>query len=173
MQKNELLGNELTKRTYRALADITEENCIKMFSFLRFVEFDGDIMILVEAKMIDEKKKTDKDEGYKAENLNVLSVHNELKVHQKLKSYSEFYLQSYPNDLEQDDKLLAQDDKQQFLSFNQRNCVLFRKGEKEILHWFIEFSSYCTRILSLKWKDAKKEAASLPKRLESARDYIQ
>jgi|LakMenEpi03Aug12_release.lakeMendotaPanAssembly.Ray.scaffolds.fasta_scaffold228399_2 hypothetical protein len=82
-----------------------------MFSFLRFVEFDGDIMILVEAKMIDEKKKTDKDEGYKAENLNVLSVHNELKVHQKLKSYSEFYLQSYPNDLEQDDKLLAQDDK--------------------------------------------------------------
>ncbi len=54
-QKAELLGQELTKRTYRVLADITEENTYKMLSFLRFVEWDADMMMLVEAKMRDEK----------------------------------------------------------------------------------------------------------------------
>lgn len=54
-QKAELLGSELTKRTYRVLADTTEENTSKMLSFIRFVEWDADMMILIEAKMRDEK----------------------------------------------------------------------------------------------------------------------
>lgn len=49
------MGSELTKRTYRVLADTTEENTSKMLSFIRFVEWDADMMILIEAKMRDEK----------------------------------------------------------------------------------------------------------------------
>ena len=50
---------------------------------------------------------------------------------------SETYLAAYPNSIEEDAEILARDDKEQYLTFNQRNCVYFRKGEKEILIWFI------------------------------------
>jgi hypothetical protein len=67
---------------------------------------------------------------------------------------------------------LAKDDIDNQLTFNQRNCVLFRLGEKEILQWFIEFSEYMISLLGMKFKDAKKEAHLLPKQFESARDYV-
>lgn len=50
----------------------------------------------------------------------------------------EVALKKYPNTLEQDYELL----KDPGLTFNQRNCVLFTSGEKEILHFLIEFSEY-------------------------------
>jgi len=56
------------------------------------------------------------------------------------------------------------------LTFNLRNCVLFRQGEKEILHFFIEFSEFVLNLMNLKFKEAKKEV--LPKQFESARYYI-
>jgi hypothetical protein len=50
----------------------------------------------------------------------------------------EVALKKYPNTLEQDYELL----KDPGLTFNQRNCALFTSGEKEILHFLIEFSEY-------------------------------
>jgi hypothetical protein len=69
-------------------------------------------------------------------------------------------------------ELLHKDDNEHTLSFNQRNCVLFRSGEKEILHFYIEFSDYITTLLGMQHKDAKKETQLLPKQFEHARDYI-
>lgn len=69
--------------------------------------------------------------------------------------------------------MLKKDDAECFMSFNERNCVLFRAGEKEILHFYIEFADYMTSLLQMKWKDAKKETQQLPKQFETARDYIQ
>jgi len=48
------LGASLTKRTYRVMADLREENTYKFLSFMRFVEYDGDMMLLAAAKMKDE-----------------------------------------------------------------------------------------------------------------------
>lgn len=61
-------------------------------------------------------------------------------------------LEKYPNTLEQDYELL----KDETLTFNQRNCVLFRSGEKEILHFLIEFSDYVVQLLAMTFKEAKK-----------------
>ena len=87
-----------------------------------------------------------------------MSVHNEVKTLSRLKEKSLTSLASYPNTLEEDNELLAKDAEKQHLTFNQRNCVLFRKGEKEILNWFIELANYCIKILGMKWKEAKKDA---------------
>jgi protein-histidine N-methyltransferase len=54
-QKRNLLGAEPIKRTYRAMADLTEENTYKLLSFMRFAEWDGDMLVLAQAKMRDEK----------------------------------------------------------------------------------------------------------------------
>jgi len=48
------LGTALTKRTYRVMADLREESTYKFMSFLRCVEYDGDMMLLAAAKMQDE-----------------------------------------------------------------------------------------------------------------------
>ena len=144
------------------MADLREENTYKFLSFMRFVEYDGDMMLLAAAKMKDEQAHPPTEEGatieYKAENLSVISIKNESKILSKIKQMSETYLAAYPNSIEEDTEILARDDKEQYLTFNQRNCVYFRKGEKEILIWFIQFTTYTLALLTMKWKEAKKEA---------------
>lgn len=78
-------------------------------------------------------------------------------------------LEKYPNTLEQDYELL----KDETLTFNQRNCVLFRSGEKEILHFLIEFSDYVTQLLAMTFKEAKKTTQALPDKFYSTREYLQ
>lgn len=51
--KNELLGTALVKRTYRVMADLQEEETFKWLSWLRFVDYDGDMMVLAQAKSKD------------------------------------------------------------------------------------------------------------------------
>ncbi len=161
------------------MADLTDEMTFKFFSWIRFVEFTGDMMILVQAKIKDEKLNKNKDDeeldsddegpvqkSYKAENINVISIQNEKQVMNRLKQLCSDALKQYPHSLQEDIAILKKDDTEHNLTFNQRNCVLFRSGEKEILHFYIEFSDYITTLLGMKFKDAKKETQILPKQFE-------
>ena len=80
------------------MADLTDDMTFKFFSWIRFVEFSGDMMVLVQAKIKDEKTNKNKDEeeldsddegpaqkSYKAENINVISIQNEKQVMSRLK----------------------------------------------------------------------------------------
>jgi len=78
-------------------------------------------------------------------------------------------LARYPQSLAEDYELLKQPD----LTFNERNCTLFRSGEKEILVFLIEMADYVQNLLSMKFKDAKKHTQSLPAKMDSCRDYLQ
>ena len=93
---------------------------------------------------------------------------NEKKVFIAIKQMCQGALDKYPHTLEQDYELL----KDESLTFNQRNCVLFRSGEKEILHFLIEFSDYVQTLLSMTFKDAKKVTQSLPDKFSSTREYL-
>lgn len=75
----------------------------------------------------------------------------------------------YPQTLEEDYETLKRPD----LTFNERNCNLFRSGEKEILVFLIEMSDYVLNLLEMKFKDAKKLTQNLPEKMESCRDYLQ
>ena len=61
-------------------------------------------------------------------------------------------LARYPQAYEEDMELL----KNPNLSFNERNCILFRSGEKEILIFLMEMADYVLDLLNMKFKDAKK-----------------
>ena len=63
---------------------------------------------------------------YRAENIDMVDLDNERRCLKRLKTYCEDSLSQYATSLEQDMELLAKDDKNSFLSFNERNCVLFR-----------------------------------------------
>lgn len=43
------------------MADLSEESTFKFLSWCRFVEFDGDMMVLAQAKIRDEKKNRNQD----------------------------------------------------------------------------------------------------------------
>lgn len=78
-------------------------------------------------------------------------------------------LARYPTSYEEDMELL----KRPNLTFNERNCVLFRSGEKEILIFLLEMGEYILKLLDMKFKDAKKASQTLPEKMDSCRDYIQ
>ena len=78
-------------------------------------------------------------------------------------------LARYPTSYDDDLELLKKDD----LTFNERNCYLFRSGEKEILIFLMEMADYVLNLLSMKFKDAKRHTQSLPAKMDSCRDYLQ
>lgn len=92
---------------------------------------------------------------------------------QRLKKLCEDALFQYPQTLEQDmEILLLDDEKKEVLSFNERNCVLFRSGEKEILHFYIELCDYSLAVFGMKFREAKLAMQVLPNYFVSARDYF-
>ena len=81
-----------------------------------------------------------------------ISKRNERKVWEAIKAMAQEGLERYPHSLEEDMEILKKED----LSFNERNCTLFRSGEKEILHFLIELADYVLNLLQMKFKDAKR-----------------
>ena len=66
-------------------------------------------------------------------------------------------LAEYPNEYEEDMEILKEDDPPMSkLSFNERNMILFRSGEKYILLFFIKLADFVLRLVDTKFKDAKK-----------------
>lgn len=62
----------------------------------------------------------------------------------------------YPTTLKEDLELLAKDDKEQTFTYNERNCILFRSGEKTILEFLKECSERFLKLLTMTQKDARK-----------------
>ena len=60
---------------------------------------------------------------------------NEAKAWKLISSACDKNLSRYPTTLQEDIELLAKDDQEPSLGFNIRNCILYRKGEKDILHY--------------------------------------
>lgn len=94
------------------MADLTEEATLKCLSWLRFHEFQGDLMVLVEAKSHEENQQPDANlSEWRAERLGMISVDNEKRVMRLLNGLSKEYLAKYPQTLQQDLEILEQDDK--------------------------------------------------------------
>lgn len=104
--KYELLGTALAKRNYRVMADLTEEMTYKWLSWCRFVVYEGDMMVLAQAKIRDQNNNMNDDSddftpsSYKAENIGVISIQNERKTLAFVKKQSTDYLALYPHTLQ-------------------------------------------------------------------------
>lgn len=143
-----------------------------MIGYARWVTFDDpDTAILhfeknrAEEKFLEEQKK----QGVDVENsgdpdlvrkldqsfrglIPRYKVENELKAWAYIREIAERYLGWYPNTLEEDIELLSND---KALSFNQKNCILYRKGEKEILKFLINCSIKVNELSKMSLKEAR------------------
>lgn len=69
--------------------------------------------------------------------------------------------------------MLAEDDEKKTLNYNERNCILYRKGEKVILNYLKETSAFVQELLKMSSKDAKVKVNTSPAEiLETTGGYL-
>jgi len=140
----------------RVSEDLSEKNMVDFFSYLRIVEYKGDPMELYKCKFNQPSKKNDEDdefyETYKGINVPPLSLELEIEVMHKIRKLAQQSLSKYPTTYEEDLKLVesAKD-----LTWNQRNCVLMRLGEKKILKFLINLTQVGLELVDMPLKKAK------------------
>ena len=135
--KMKIVGYNESKKI-RVSEDLTEKNMFHFFSFLRFAEFAGDPMKLYTYQFQQSAaKKSDEDDdetAYQGTNIPPISIENEKRVLTRLQFLALDQLKKYPTTYEEDLKLL--ETKKDF-TFNNRNAVLMRSGEKKVKRVFV------------------------------------
>jgi len=82
-------------------------------------------------------------------------IDNELATWNLIKETAQQDLDKFPNSLQDDIDLLAKDDEDHNLTFNKRNCIIYRKGEKELLHYIILSAQKVDELSKLTQEQAK------------------
>ena len=77
-----------------------------------------------------------------------MSLRNERKVLEKVLKLAKELYEKYPTSLAEDQKILEDTE----LTFNQRNCVLFREGEKKILVFLINIAQKIIPLFDMDFK---------------------
>jgi histone-lysine N-methyltransferase SETD3 len=72
-------------------------------------------------------------------------IENEVMMLKELKRICEYALTMYPTTLNEDYEMLRS--KEGNMTVNERNCVVIRRDEKEVLVFMIEFAEECKRII--------------------------
>ena len=135
--KYKLLGN-CSEKTIRVAEDLNEKNMTHFFSFLRFIHVKGDAMTLYKLKFEEnnskKKDEDNEDDSFQCSDIPFISIENEKAVLNHIKNQCAIQLKKYPTTYEEDIKIL---DTQKDLSYNLRNCVIMRSGEKHVMIYYI------------------------------------
>mmetsp|Transcript_15397 Transcript_15397/g.15375 ORF Transcript_15397/g.15375 Transcript_15397/m.15375 type:complete len:490 (+) Transcript_15397:259-1728(+) len=153
MTKRSLIDGN-SSQTFRVQADEKENIFNEFLGFLRFLELN-DISIL--PRIMEECQEEDQP-GFKPSKVKPISLANERKVLQHVQKLAKSGIDLYPETLQEDAQILQRED----LTENQRNCVLMRQGEKQILDWYFKFSDLALALLDMERKEVKKAAKGSP-----------
>jgi len=145
-------------RRFQIPTDYSEDPARECVSFLRFVHAkDSELLLLSANERFDVKK------------IEPLSLRNEREVIADLALAAQTSLSQFDATLEDDERLLQSDG----LSFNVRNAVLMRRGEKQVLHYYANLEAHVQPILTLPKKEFKRWLIKRPAMPKSPYDaYI-
>ena len=128
-------------RRFQLPVEYTADSTRECFSFLRFVHAkDSELLLLTSNEKFDVKK------------IDPLSLRNEREVLADLALAAETSMSQFECSLEEDERLLSSND----LSSNVRNAILMRRGEKQVLTFYIGLASAVQPILDMPKKEFKK-----------------
>lgn len=163
--KLKLINEQKAFMKFRVVDTLGEKIMYEFISWLRYVEFEGDAAVLYLAKneAISEAQKRranqnqDSDDSddvdladcFKAKNIKPWGLENEIKVWLKIDSLVDASLAKYDTTYQEDLDVLAKDDQEKCLTYNQRNCILFRSGEKKILHFLKDAATTFGRLTKM------------------------
>jgi len=140
--KSKLLGGQRTRRFQVAFEH--KERCTKKcVSFLRVAHASIEELLPI-TKIQD------------VTIIDPISPQNEFRVMQAMSKASEETLKTFDTTLDQDNKLLEED---KGLTMNQRNCVVMRRGEKEVLQAYIDLAKHLAAVEGADVKKVQKYVA--------------
>jgi len=116
------------------------------FSFLRFIYARDSELLLISS-----------DEGVKIEEIEPISIRNEISVLNHIRIICTKHLGDFEHTLEHDNELLESGKLKMYS--NERNAVVMRRGEKHVLNWYVELAVKAVKLLKMPWKDLKRIAA--------------
>lgn len=193
--KLKLLNNKHIFQFFKVTETLKDEVCMNFMSFVRLVTFEEDVTHLFFARneMINAVKKrraanrkvmdsdSESSEGleledvFKGHNVKYYDVKSETRMWQEIKDMATDQYEGFSTTLEEDTELLENDDKEtdesKKLTQNQRNCVLYRHGEKEILTFWIEAADLMMRWMTCDYKTIQQELKH-SKRYHLINEYV-
>ncbi|CAI2360645.1 unnamed protein product [Moneuplotes crassus] len=163
--KKEMIGDLSDFKKFRVTDNFNEGSMHEFMSWMRFVEYDENITLLIDyqARAASQTPVNDSDsedgyndpnKGFKAKDLPPLSIRNEKKVLLRMKLEAAKVEAGYPTTYEEDLALLEADEG---LTFNTRNVLLMRSGEKKILRHLIETADIMLRYLDYGLTETRKQ----------------
>ena len=160
---------------FRVVGNLADAGMLEMLSWARFVAFEEEPTHLALARHekvaeVREKreaqKKADSEEDsddaldladvFKGHNVKPYNIQSEWAAWQLLKEAAVEAAGRYPQTLEEDTELL----KSAELTANQRNCVLFRRGEKELFRFLADCADVMQTMLKQSLKEARATAGA-------------
>jgi len=99
-------------------------------------------------------------EDFKIDDIEPISIRNEIAVLKAIAVATAKQLTYFDHTLEEDNKLWKEvKDGKTKIAWNLKNCLLMRRGEMEVCHYYVELAEKCIPLLEMPWKDLKKYAA--------------
>lgn len=133
------------ERTFKLYSNVYESELYELLSFLRFLIFEGDFNVLMNAMNNKDEENMNDTSPVSFYYIEPISKELEIKVLKHLNSILREALRRYPTSLEVDKKML----KNKNISLNQRNCLLLIISEKILLIYYIYFCEYCLTLFTL------------------------
>jgi len=142
--KINIMGRQNPIREYQVPANYTETKTKEMFSFLRFCNArDYQLLGISNQGRLDD--------------IAPISWSNEIMCLNDLRDAATVALSNFDTTFEEDTKLLKEGN---ITDSNIRNCVVVRRGEKEVLHWYISLADKVIPLLQMSWRRLQAVAAS-------------
>lgn len=161
--KQDMIKDHSDFKKFRVVETFEEKIMQEFLSWLRFVEYDENITLIMQYQSAaiqaankyrrgdesDSDDESDASKGFKAKDLPPLSIRNEKKVLEKIHKLAKEAYERYDTTLEEDLKILEE---RTDLTFNERNCVLYRSGEKQILKFLMSSTQRILPLLDMDFK---------------------
>lgn len=143
------------RRKFQIPCDYKEKVTKEAYSFLRFCHAsESEVEVLARAAA--------PGQGVSTKEVEPVSLGNETAVLRALAAEATRLLAGFETSLDEDNRMLA--DPSIRLTINQRNAVLMRRGEKEVLHYYIDLERKASELAARPWE----EVAAYDKKLASA-----
>merc|ERR1712003_301953 len=120
-----------------------EKKVKEAFSFLRVLHAQGNEFLIISSA-----------DGLRLEDIPPLSIRNETNVLTSLAVAATKSLKKFSTTLEFDNKLLENEEEYPKYG-NKRNSVLMRRGEKDVLTFYVNLMKICISLFKMKLKDLK------------------
>merc|ERR1712130_165788 len=140
---NDSNKQDIVKKDFQIPKHYKEKKVKEAFSFLRVLHAQGNEFLIISSA-----------DGLRLEDIPPLSIRNETNVLTSLAVAATKSLKKFSTTLDHDNELLRNEELYPRFG-NKRNAVLMRRGEKEVLTFYVDLMKICVSLFKMKVKELK------------------